>query len=212
MRMEHYGTIGVAIIPISGMGACRVQIHRVCASGGTQDRHHLHHQEPPRFYIRARLDLHPRARRHGMGGAMAHPLARPTAAGHHLRGGARHGAGAASGDRYLASAIGNARYLSPWQRTQPDVVATDKNLHGQYSDIGQHRNNNNIICKVKNQAVRLYDPPCEGPTLINEYNLEEPAVFMITFRRLFFFAPPWQLSLGSAFFTMVNPQPVFLHI
>jgi hypothetical protein len=80
-----------------------------------------------------------------------------------------------------------ATYPSPWQRhwQQPDVVATDKNIHSQYSDIGRHCNNNNIICEAKAQAVRLYDPPCEGPTLINEYNLEEPAVF-ITFRRLFF--------------------------
>ena len=133
MRMEHYGTNGVAVIPITGMGACWVQIHRVCASGGAQDRHHLHHQEPPRLDIRARLDLYPRARRHRMGGAMAHPMARPPAAGHHLRGGARYRAGAASGDRYLADKY--ARYLSPWQRTQLDVVATDTNIHRQYSDI-----------------------------------------------------------------------------
>ena len=96
-----------------------------------------------RLDIRARLDLHPRARRHGMGGAMAHPLARPPAAGHHLRGGARHRAGAASGDRYLASAIGHARYLSPWQRA--DVVATDTNIHRQYSDICHDHTVDNIF-------------------------------------------------------------------
>ena len=57
------------------------------------------------------------------------------------------GIGYASGDRYLADKY--ARYLSPWQRhwqrtQRPDVVATDTNIHRQYSDICHDNTVDNI--------------------------------------------------------------------
>ena len=139
MRMEYRRLPCMACLRHPGVGDGRLQEYRVCASNRAPHRYRYQDAPATRLDIRARLDLHPRARRHGMDRAMAHPLARPPAAGHHLRDGARY---AASGDRYLASAIGHARYLSPWQPI--DVVATDTNIHRQYSDICHDHTVDNI--------------------------------------------------------------------